>query len=138
MNINSLIGRTVTEAKINQEKDLVVLQTNKGPLFLTWVGDCCAVCHLEHVSNSEALINSEITSAENTEWKDVKAPDEYGYVTEGMGTTIKTTKGTITFESRVSHNGYYSGKISVSDRHYLSQWDIKTVVPSEMKLLKDF
>lgn len=115
LDIDSLVGRKILHAKINDQRDLVILDTDKGPLFLSWVGDCCAHCYLENISGSENLKDATILSAENAEWKDVTKNEEDYEVIESMGTNIKTTKGYITFESRVSHNGFYGGRIEVSD-----------------------
>lgn len=116
LGIKSLVNREVVDAEINDEHDIVVLTTKTGTLYLTWSGDCCARCFLANVNNSDALIGSTIISVEHTEWNTLKESDPDNYeVKESMGTTIKTTRGTVTFESRLEHNGYYSGYIQVSD-----------------------
>lgn len=81
-----------------------------------WEGDCCASCYLAHVSGSADLIGATILSAENSEWVDTPDSnvDDYDQK-ESMGTVIKTDKGTVTFESRLEHNGFYSGRINVTD-----------------------
>lgn len=134
-----LVGRTVTEAFINQDRDYVMLHTTTGPLFLTWVGDCCAHCYLAHVSGADVLVGAAISDAYNTEWAREERSD-YDVI-ESMGTTIKTNKGYVTFESRVEHNGYYGGSLLISGDEPLDQyhypkyeWDEKP----EMKTLEDF
>lgn len=122
LGIAFLIGKKIKLAEINEEKDLVVLTTQEDKkIYLTWEGDCCASCYIQHVSGVDNLIGAEILSAENAEWKDISSGEEYE-VTESMGTNIKTTKGYVTFESRVEHNGYYGGYIYVSDDEPMDQY----------------
>lgn len=113
LGIGFLNGLYVISAEINEDNDYVVLNTKDKKVHLSWVGDCCAHCYLAHVNGSGFLVNAVITKAENTKWSD-ESKGEYEVI-EKMGTTIHTTKGTVTFESRVEHNGYYGGEITVSD-----------------------
>lgn len=138
LDIDSLAGLEVQSAHINEENDLIQLNTNRGTLYLSWVGDCCAQCFLAHVSGTQFLIDATILSAEHSEWVDTSDSNrEEGYVIESMGTTIKTSKGTVTFESRVSHNGYYGGWIRISDIP-LDQYDDKIEDFSALRPLEDF
>jgi hypothetical protein len=120
LGISALIGRKINSAQINAEKNFVVLDTNKGPLFLTWIGDCCAKCYLENVSGVEHLIGHTVLSANNSDW--TRIGDEEYDVLESMGTVLNTDRGTVNFETRVSHNGYYGGEISVSDDEPMDQY----------------
>lgn len=142
--INTLVGRKIHSAKIDDEKQLVAISTDKGMLYLSWVGECCAVCYLAHVSGIDSLIGSTIISAENSEWKREVGG---GYeVIESMGTNIKTDKGYVTFETRLDHSGYYSGSLLVSSHKFIGQYrfpyfrDIDSMnnTISKMKQLVDF
>lgn len=116
LSIADLVGLTIQSAEINEEHDLVRLETDKGVLFLNWYGDCCANCFLANVQGAENLIGATVLEAENMEWEDISNKnEEYSDVLESMGTKIKTTKGHVTFETRVSHNGYYGGTLSVTE-----------------------
>lgn len=142
LGIKALLGRKVLAASINDEKDLVVLDTDKGRLFLSWVGDCCAKCYIANFSGMDALVGGTILEAEHAEWKDFKRDEDYGDVIESMGTNIKTDKGHVSFESRLSHNGYYGGWIEVSDEEPVNQYssprfDTPEEWP-ELKALADF
>lgn len=140
LKMSDLVGRTVTKALINPSKDYVFLETDKGPLHLTWVGDCCAHCFLANITGSDALVGAQILAVENSEWKDLEKSEEYGDTVESMGTKIRTLKGYVDFESRVSHNGYYGGWIQISDLSPLDQYS-NTVDDDdigEMQPLKDF
>jgi len=109
--IKSIIGRKVLEARINEEKNYVYLLTDKGPVHLTWVGECCASCYIAHVEGSDYLSGTTIISVENAEWT---RKDTDGKTIVSMGTNIKTNKGHISIETRLEHNVYYRGEINVS------------------------
>lgn len=121
LEIDSLVGLTITNALINTEKDLVVLGTDQGKRYLSWVGDCCAHCFIEHVSGVEFLIGSKISKAVNAEWVDISKTEDYG-VLQSMGSTIQTDKGILTIETRLSHNGYYGGRIQISKEGPIDQY----------------
>ncbi len=55
LGIEALVGKTILSAEINEEKDLVILKTDSGPLFLTWEGDCCAKCFIQHMETCTFL-----------------------------------------------------------------------------------
>jgi len=112
MEIEELVGMKVESAQINNRKDHVVLKTDKGTLYLSWVGDCCAHCYLENFSGIDFLIDSVIVEAAHAEWKNIEKDEDN--TLESMGTILKTSKRYVSFESRVSHNGYYGGWIEIS------------------------
>lgn len=122
LGIEALVGRKVLSAAINDENDLVILETDGGKLFLTWEGGCCSKCYLAHVSGVEFLIGHTIIEAENAEWQKPAGADDLERVVESMGTKIKTDKGYVNFDSRLEHNGYYSGEILVSDVEPMDQY----------------
>lgn len=108
LGIQALVGRRVKAATVNAEKDLVILDTTTGKLFLTWEGNCCAHCFLAGASGTEALKDAEILEAGHAQWIDVSRDEDNYEVLESMGSKIKTTKGYVSLETRLSHNGNYS------------------------------
>lgn len=122
LGIHALVGRKVKKANINPEKDCVVLDCEDGRLYITWVGDCCAKCYLAHVNGIDNLFAETITAADHAEWVRQEEKDEYDEVTETLGTKIITTKGYVDFESRVEHNGYYGGRILISDDEPMDEY----------------
>lgn len=137
LGMTSLIGRFVKGAKIF-DSDVVVLNTDLGPMYLTWSGDCCASCYLANISGADNLMGAKILEIETAEWKR-KENDDFDVV-ETMGTKIKTEKGYVTLETRLEHNGFYCGQIAVSDKAPIDNYGSYLKVPSEsdLKELKDF
>lgn len=138
MNIKDLVGRTVIGAQINKQHDVVILTTNLGKLFLTWTGDCCAKCYIAHLSGAKNLIGQTILEAKDTEWKTIQNEDYE--VVETMGTSLKSNKGYITFETRLEHNGFYAGYINISDKGPIGQYDsiLESEDVGDLVDLKDF
>lgn len=134
--MNSLVGLIVQSAKIDPDKGFVLLETSDGPRYLAWVGDCCAHCYLAAVSGMGNLIGETILEIENAEW--VSNNNKEMEVVEKMGTKIKTSKGYVTFESRVEHNGYYGGEITVSKKAPIDQYSCYCNSPIDLVELKDF
>lgn len=123
--IEELVGRKITKAEINSGHNDVRLETEKGALFLSWNGDCCSKCYLYHIEGSENLKDAEILEAEDMTFSEKTEPDEehwYDNVIESMGTRFKTTKGYVTFESRLEHNGFYGGRVSLTYGHAIDQY----------------
>lgn len=120
LTMKSLRGRFVKAAYINKDKDLVVLDTETGRLFLTWEGDCCSLCYLAHAEGIDALVGATIIKGKSAKW--VILEDDEHDVLESMGTKLTTSKGYVTFETRLSHNGYYGGEILVSDDEPMDQY----------------
>lgn len=136
--MNRLIGATISAAKINDERDRVLLDTDQGTFFLSWNGDCCAQCYMCHISGSEALIGATILEVHNAEW--VELSNEDCEVVESMGTKFRTTKGYVDFETRLEHNGYYGGEITVDEEGFKDQyrWIEKSPEDPKMRPIVDF
>lgn len=144
--IEELVGRKITKAEINSGHNDVRLETEKGALFLSWNGDCCSKCYLYHIEGSENLKDAEILEAEDMTFSEKTRPEEGSWsprVVESMGTRLKTTKGYVTFESRLEHNGYYGGRVSLTYGHGIDKYgdardgeDIEEY--GEFKDLEDF
>lgn len=115
LGLEYLVGKKIKSADTNDSNDLVVLKTDSETIYLTWNGDCCAHCFLANMSGSENLINAEILEVTDAEWADISRKEDYEVI-ESMGTNMKTSKGHVSFETRVVHNGYYGGWITVNTK----------------------
>lgn len=123
LKLEELIGKEIVSAFINKQKDIVLLITKQGPLYLSWTGDCCSKCFLANISGSDILIGSIILEVKNIEWTLTPESAEEDSVVETMGTILITNKGHITLESRLEHNGYYGGQIKVSNKAPIDQYN---------------
>lgn len=124
--IKSLVGKKVLSALINDEKDAIILNTDDGNYFLKWQGDCCAQCYIAHFNGADLLVGATILEAENTQWSDISRNDDDLDVLETMGTKIKTDKGYVDIETRLSHNGFYSGMVNVSKEGFIDAYSCFT------------
>lgn len=136
--IESLVGRKILSAKINSEKDAMLLETDEGNFFLNWEGDCCAHCYIAHINGANLLVGSTVLSAENTEWSDLSRNEEDYDVVETMGTKLKTTNGYVDIETRVSHNGYYGGMVNVNREGYIDAYNCFVEIEGVNKPVEDF
>lgn len=138
LEMSDLVGKKVLSATVNSEKDYVKLETDNGAYYLTWNGDCCSRCYIASASGTDALIDATILEVRDDEWKTIKDSDLE--VINSMGTTIKTDRGYVTLETRLEHNGYYSGRIDVSKEGPVDQYNDLDEDRDEygMKPLKDF
>lgn len=139
-NLDKLVGLKIISAEINKGNDFIKLHTNEGLLFMNFTGECCAVCFIAHINGSEFLKGSAILSVEQTEWKTIKNDEEESITIETMGATIKTSKGTVSIETRVEHNGFYSGNVNIS-KDYATDLYRPTIEEDELgefRPLEDF
>jgi len=116
VNIEDLKNYQFNRAKISNDKTCIVLETNKdSAVVMSWHGDCCSSCFIESIQGADNLLNSTIISANHKEWTETSFEifDDYDRKVESMGTTIKTTKGYVDINTRLEHNGYYSGYIEI-------------------------
>jgi hypothetical protein len=139
LGIKDLVGRKIDAAYINESNDFIKLETDKGPLYLTWVGDCCTNCFLAHLSGSKNLIGSQILEARDKEYTSGGDRDNCEVI-DTFGTLLKTSKGYVDFESRALHNGYYGGMLYISDDEPMDQYHSPRNgwQKEDMKPLKDF
>lgn len=137
-NFTFLIGKSFDEILINEGRDVVVLKSAAETIYLTWSGECCATCYLCHCEGIENLKNSKIMEVENLEWIKIKDKEDGCEVLESMGTRIKTERGVVRFESRLDHNGYYSGEIKISEIAPVGPYNDFLEEPKDLKPLEDF
>lgn len=115
-----LIGRTIHSIWINDEKDLIELETDSGWLCIVIESDCCSESWVEHVSLSEFIDGppSRITKIEQVGIGEVVPTRQHSdllYMINLEGKRIQRctisnslyTEGAIEF--RNSSNGFYGG-----------------------------
>lgn len=137
LGMDYLVGKKIKSADINSDNDLVVLKTEDETIYLTWNGDCCAHCFIANMSGSENLNDATILEVTSAEW--VSTDDGDYSVVDTMGTNMKTSKGHVSFETRVEHNGYYGGGITVNTEAPVGQYSCERKLdPKDLKPLLDF
>jgi hypothetical protein len=119
--MNELIGLKINNVFINQEKNVVRLDTDFGEVFLVAVGDCCSKTWFEHISGIKNIKGGQVIEEFNTNYFDEPYKqvdnDEYD-IDKYYSTVIKTTKGNLELEFRNNSNGYYGGRIEVNAMEY--------------------
>ena len=125
MEMCDLVGKTVKEARINDEKDLILLVLlDDSRLYLSAVGDCCSSSWFEHIGGLEAVIGHEITEVINREMPESKESDDY-HVTKFYGWTLVTENGRCDIEMRNRSNGYYGGWVEVHEQPLTQYGDVR-------------
>jgi hypothetical protein len=130
MYLQDLVGLRIKDARFLLG-DIYLNLVDDVCISLIPMGDCCAHCYIENVSDADALFDSEVLAVEDLECNlspaEEASQNDYNVI-DCWGHRIKTTKGICNIEMRVSHNGYYGGRLEVSssDGH------------SNYPMLKDF
>lgn len=138
LGIKYLVGKKIVYSMINPDHDIILLFTDHGLLYLSWVGEGSAECFIQHVAFSETLCDANILNIKQLAWRSL---EKDGYSTiESMGTAIITDKGICAIETRLIHNGYYAGYIRVSQTYPSSMHGgaIEITNIGEFKHLSDF
>lgn len=118
--MRELIGKSITRAY--KDEDCILLQCSDANYLLSPSGDCCAVCTINDVDNSQALVDATVLGVEKLEInfptprsdKSNEIEGEYMDVVDTWGHRIITTKGICIIGMRLDHNGYYGGSLDLS------------------------
>lgn len=109
-----LIGKVIKSILINEENDLIVINTETTPVYLSFVGGCCSSCYVEHCNILvKDLEGAKVLDIIQSEWTEIVGENERGGVIDSMGAKVKTDRGYIGLETRLKSNGYYSGWIQI-------------------------
>lgn len=112
--IYDLVGLTVRKVLFDfEEKEWMILETNKGSVALLTEGDCCSHSWIYALTGVDNLVGQEILAVTNN--YEVNAfDDDHDYI-RVYTVDIKTRRGVFTIEFRNSSNGYYGGSIEVTN-----------------------
>lgn len=107
---SKLIGKTIVG--ITKDGPRFHLECEEANFILDGEGDCCASCWIENI---DGLIvpGAKIVDVTCGGWSTIKDSD--CDVEESGFYVIKTDKGDIQVDMRLSHNGYYGGWLEVRD-----------------------
>lgn len=135
-------GAKVLAIWINDEKDRVILETNKGRFYIGISADCCSHSWIEHLSGLPEIFFGNIVDIENVEnrWGDDEYKVEHDHpvheVLKYYSTKIKTDKGLLEFEYRNSSNGYYGASFEWT--HPDDKWSQVKGGEDFKRVLEDF
>lgn len=108
---NELIGKTITDVKIAEDKEAILFVTDDGLHLVAMVdADCCSHSWIESVEMPALGLPFNIISCEDLDMPDLG--DIPGCeVVSYYGAKIITDKGEMVIDYRNDSNGYYGGNI---------------------------
>lgn len=114
---NPLMGKTITEIKIADDKMALLFITTDGDIIAQTDGDCCSHSWVEHVELPTEL-PAKVTSCTDLGMNKEDESNQEHECLRFYGYKIVTDKGDIVIDFRNSSNGYYGGSISFGDGQY--------------------
>lgn len=115
MSDKDLIGKTIKELKIADDKKALLFILEDGEVIARVDGDCCSDTWIEHVEIPTELPAKVISIDELELNADMDTRDgELAF----YGHKISTDKGDIIIDYRNESNGYYGGNIVFGDDGY--------------------
>lgn len=111
---NVLIGKTITELKIAEDKTALLFVTDSGEIKVRCDADCCSFTWIEHIETPALGFPAKVLSAENIEMPDLGDMPECDVVSY-YGFKITTDKGDLVIDYRNDSNGFYGGNLSWAD-----------------------
>ena len=108
---NVLVGKTLHEMKIAEDKGAILFVTDQGEIVARCDGDCCSHTWVEHIELPALGFPAVVTSVEDLDMPnlgDMEGCDVVAY----YGLKIVTDKGEIIIDYRNDSNGYYGGNLS--------------------------
>lgn len=114
-----LIGKTITDIKIADDKEAILFVTTDGEVIARADAECCSHTWIEHIELPALGFPCIVTEVEdlNLPGMSEEWDDDENYI-QFYGCQIKTDKGEIVIDYRNSSNGYYGGNLSWPDDSY--------------------
>lgn len=114
MSDHCLIGKTITEMKIADDKMALLFQTTDGDVIARADADCCSSTWIEHVELPALGFPATVLGVD-----DLDMPDEDGdSCIRFYGCKITTDRGHIVIDYRNESNGYYGGHLAWPGDHF--------------------
>lgn len=113
--LNSLTGRTIHGIAVADGEQTMRFDTDRGPIFIDAVGDCCSQSYFEELIGLRSLIVpvgtvQPVQATEVLDYED-RAEDVDNGVIQHYGYRIATLQGFATLAFRNESNGYYGGSL---------------------------
>lgn len=109
-----LIGHIIQNITFNEEDDTIVIVTDKSKFYLTPEGDCCAHAYIyDFDQNAARAICGQMIHEAHTYGFD--SEDHYYGSMDTEFYSIQTHGGDLDIELRTEHNGYYGGRLNISE-----------------------
>jgi len=105
---NCLIGKTIMEMKIADDRMAIKFSTTEGDVVARCDAECCSHTWIESVELPANGFPCTVLSEEDLQLPDA-AQDQYGDVIQFYGVRLVTDKGYIVIDYRNESNGYYGG-----------------------------
>jgi hypothetical protein len=130
--MEQLVGKTIALVLMNGNKDYIRFITTDGEnIDFVAEGDCCAHAYIAEHDGVEHLIGHTVTATETNGFKSEENGDR-GMVVDTNFYNISTRWGVaMQLTLRVSHNGYYGGRIAWVDE----MWSRPTI-PADLRPLR--
>lgn len=113
--MKELIGKTVIGLQVSEGEDFLAFEHPDGTLtvYEAW-GDCCSESWFADITGVDALLYSKVVDAEDVDLPQIQDDRCRQEEDAFYGVKLKTTKGYVDIVFRNSSNGYYGGKIYLS------------------------
>ena len=115
---NSLIGKTLKDMKIAEDKKALLLITDAGELIVKTDGDCCSDTWIESVELPALGFPAIVAAVSDLDMPDHEYDEKEFSCLAFYGCKISTDKGDIIIDYRNESNGYYGGNLSWPDDRF--------------------
>ena len=120
MKVSEMVGDTVLELLINQEKTSIKFVTDVDTYTMFVTAGCCSTSWIENVTGVQDLIGQQITGFGHAEMEEdwywaesYKTKNKGDDVIQYYSFKIKTSKGVFEIEFRNESNGYYGADLEL-------------------------
>lgn len=97
--MNELIGKKISEVRINNNNTVITFITDQGPIQYFAEGDCCSTSWIEHVADVKDIVGKEILAVEQE-------------------TAINNMEGMLSSRGKADHMDVYFYRIKATESKY--------------------